>query len=111
MKKSSINIEYEKPKDVDEERKKYEELFRTLNCEIIDLETQLKEIEGQTHQKVNSTHKVYVENTTQPAKVSALPIGIKDTKGNMCFIIAAIHTLCRILQLDDHNEGGRFVTI
>ena len=111
MKKSSINVEYEKLKDVDEERKKYEELFCTLNSEIIDLETRLKEIEGQNHQKVNSTHKVSVENTPQPAKVSALPIGIKDTKGNMCFIIAAIHTLCRIVPLDEHNEGGRFLSI
>ena len=105
MKKASINI------DVEEERKKYEELFRTFNNEIIDLETRLKEIKDKNHQKVNSVHKVHVENMPQTAKVSALPVGIKDTKGNMCFIIAAIHTLCRILPLDDHNEGGRFLTI
>ena len=37
--------------------------------------------------------------------------GLPDTQGNMCFMISAVHTLCRILPLDENNVTGKFATI
>ena len=53
---------------------------------------------------------MYQENTTQP---SESPGGIQDNRGNLCFIISSLHTLCRTVKLDKLKVlcPGRFTSL
>lgn len=132
-KEPNTNIEYEK--SLANERGKYEELFRTLNSENMNLASKLKEerdqktkIESENislncqimylkltnigKERLNRAKNSNINHVPQVTCVENTNLeGLKDNKGNMCFMIAAMHSLSKILPLEGQNQSGSFTTL
>ena len=120
MKLANTKIQNSKLQEVARERLKYEELFNTLNSENLELVRKLKVVSEQKNSLESENIKLYCKIQQERSEVGerlnktadASPqSGLMDIKGNMCFVIAAQHTLSNVLTLPEHSDSGRFISI
>ena len=131
---SAFTEEYEKLRDqisqlhtegISESTKQRCEEISNLNEQIRKIVRQIDQLENEnaslklkldkdmelTEDDKESSSPTNTDEVTEVYTVTDHIKGLPDIKGNTCFIISAIHALCRILPLDDESLTGRFATI